>query len=313
VSEEARRVRSELAGSGEHASATQDVVSGEARRVRSELAGSGEPASATQSYWFDNHCHLQSFDDPAGAIADAAASGVTQLMCVGTDLETSRRAVELAAQFPDSVRATVGLHPHDASRLEAEAPALAELFTAAGVAAVGEAGFDLRYLHSTIEEQARAFRWQIRVAHAFDLPLVIHTREAWDETFAVLDEEGMPRRTVMHCFTGGEAEAAASIARGASLSFSGIVSFKSARDVRAAAASAPADRIMVETDAPYLSPVPHRGEPNRPAWVPIVGAALAAARGSDVDEIRALTCTNATDFYAISTDTSAMPPSLPNR
>ena len=191
---------------------------------------------------------------------------------MGTDLETSRRAVELARRHPE-VRATVGLHPHDASQLAEQWDALVALARdhADVVVGIGEAGFDLFYEHSARAEQEAAFRAQIALAHELDRALVIHSRDAWDDTFAVLADAGVPARTVFHCFTGGPDEARRALDLGAHLSFSGIVSFKNADDVRAAAALVPLDRVLVETDAPYLAPVPHRGQPNRPAWVVDVG------------------------------------------
>jgi TatD DNase family protein len=243
--------------------------------------------------WVDSHCHPQWVTGGADAAIDRArAAGVVAFVVVGTDGESSRAAVDLAARHPD-VRATVGLHPHDASRFDEEWPALRELATAPGVVAVGEAGFDLHYRHSDPDDQAHAFRAQIRLAHELDRALVIHSREAWDATFEVLEQEGLPRRTVFHCFTGGPAEAARALELGAHLSFSGIVSFKGAEDVRAAAASAPLERVLVETDAPYLAPVPHRGRENEPAFVVEVGAALAAAMRREVGEVARATAATA--------------------
>ena len=164
--------------------------------------------------------------------------------------------------------------------------------------AIGEAGLDHHYEHSPAADQAAAFRAQIGLAHELDLPLVIHTREAWDETFAILDDESLPRRTVFHCFTGGPDEAAACVERGAFLSFSGIVTFKNADDVRAAAVAVPADRLLVETDSPYLAPVPHRGRTNEPAFVADVGAGLAAVRCVPVAEIAQVTSANAQAIFA---------------
>jgi TatD DNase family protein len=228
----------------------------------------------------------------------AREAGVVGMVCVGTDLPTSHHAVEIADRHPD-VWATVGLHPHDASRLAAEWGQLEMLAHAEPVVAIGEAGFDLYYEHSPKDEQETAFRWQIRLAHRLDLALVIHTRDAWDDTFRILDREGTPRRTVFHCFTGGPDEAAGALTRGALLSISGIVTFKSATDVRAAVASTPIERLLVETDSPYLAPVPHRGKPNRPAWVPLVGAALATLKGCTVAEVEAVTWTNTCSFYRL--------------
>jgi TatD DNase family protein len=234
--------------------------------------------------------------DADDAVARARDAGVVAMVCVGTALDTSRAAIDAAARYPD-VRATVGLHPHDASRLDAEWDELAELARADGVVGVGETGFDLHYAHSPAADQERAFRRHIRLAHELDRALVIHSREAWDDTFRVLVDEGMPPRTVFHCFTGGPAEVERALALGARVSFSGIVSFKNADDVRAAAALMPDDRMLVETDAPFLAPVPHRGRENEPALVVDVGAALAAATGRPLSEVAAMTRANATAVF----------------
>ncbi len=240
--------------------------------------------------WVDSHCHLPADPAEADAIVDRARSGgVEWMVCVGTDLTTSRAAVALA-QRRDDVVATVGLHPHDAVDLESVWDDLLTLAADPAVVAIGEAGLDHHYEHSPGADQVAAFRAQIRLAHELDRALVIHTREAWDETFAVLDDEGLPRRTVFHCFTGGPAEAAACTDRGAYLSFSGIVTFKTAADVRAAAVVAPADRILVETDSPFLAPVPHRGQTNEPALVSVVGAEVARVRGETAESVATRTC-----------------------
>ncbi|MBK5288599.1 MAG: TatD family hydrolase [Acidimicrobiia bacterium] len=243
--------------------------------------------------WVDSHCHLPADLAEADAVCDRArAAGVDWMVCVGTDLATSRAAVALARHRSDVV-ATVGLHPHDAVDLDDQWTDLVELAAAAEVVAVGEAGLDHHYEHSPGPDQAAAFRAQIRLAHELDRTLVIHTREAWDETFAILDEEGLPRRTVFHCFTGGPTEAASCLARGAYLSFSGIVTFKNAAEVRAAAALAPLDRVLIETDSPYLAPVPFRGKTNEPAWVAEVGAGVAAARNQELAIVAEVTRHNA--------------------
>jgi TatD DNase family protein len=249
--------------------------------------------------WVDSHCHLPADPAEADAILDRARfGGVDWLVCVGTDLETSRAALAVAGRH-DDVHATVGLHPHDASRLETEWDDLVALARDPGVVAIGEAGFDLHYLHSPLEAQEAAFRDQIRLAHATDRALVIHSREAWDHTFRVLADEGVPPRTVFHCFTGGVEEARRALDLGTYLSFSGIVTFKTAGDLRAAAALAPLDRILVETDAPYLAPVPHRGSPNEPALVAVVGAGVAAARGQEPAEIAAATAATAAVVFGV--------------
>ncbi|HTD49251.1 MAG TPA: TatD family hydrolase [Acidimicrobiia bacterium] len=256
--------------------------------------------------WVDAHCHLQlDLDATRFEVADADAqverahaAGVEWMVCVGTGLETSRQALALASRY-DDVYATVGLHPHDASRLGAEWDSLAELADADRCVAIGEAGFDLHYEHSPQQDQEIAFRHHIGLAKAVDRPLMIHSRNAWDETFRVLDAEGVPTRTIFHCFTGGPDEARAALDRDCYLSFSGIISFKTADEIRAAAAFAPAERLLVETDSPYLAPVPHRGKPNEPAYVPLVGAALAAARGVDLATVAELTRTNASRVFGL--------------
>jgi TatD DNase family protein len=247
--------------------------------------------------WVDSHCHLQSVTGGADAALERArAAGVDWLVCVGTDLATSVEAVALARGH-DDVLATAGLHPHDASRLADEWDALAELARDEQVAAIGECGFDLHYEHSSRAAQEDAFRAQIRLAHELDRTLVIHSREAWDDTFRVLGDESVPARTVFHCFTGGPEEARRALELGAWLSFSGIVSFRGATDVRAAAAATPTAHRLVETDAPYLAPEPHRGRENEPAFVAAVGAALAAAVGASPEVTAAATAAAAAAVF----------------
>ncbi len=246
--------------------------------------------------WFDNHCHLTSLDvDPASVVGDASTAGVTRLLTVGCTVADSARAIEIAAGF-DNVWATAGVHPHDAS---GGIDGLAELLSEGLVVAVGECGLDFHYDNSPRDEQAVVFRQQITMAHEHDLALVIHNREAWPETFAILDEEGIPPRTVFHCFTGGPDEVDACLERGASVSFSGIVTFPSAGDLREAALRTPIDRLLVETDSPYLAPVPHRGKPNRPAHVSVVGTYLAELLDLPAAELAEATTGNAIALYGL--------------
>jgi TatD DNase family protein len=164
---------------------------------------------------------------------------------------------------------------------------------------VGECGLDYHYDHSPRDVQRDVFAAQVALAHAHDLALVIHTREAWDDTLAILEAEGVPERTVFHCFSGGPVEARRCLDLGAHLSFSGIVSFPSADDLRAAAAACPAERLLVETDSPYLAPLPHRGKRNQPAWVTLVGEAVAAARGEPAEAVAEATWRNAEAVYRL--------------
>ena len=241
--------------------------------------------------WADSHCHVpyEGVDDPDTVLAQARAAGVGRFVTVGTDAGQSRAALGLAGRHPD-VWATAGLHPHDASQGLAEVVALLDAHADDDrLVAVGECGLDYHYDHSPRDVQREVFAAQVAEATRRDLTLVIHSREAWDDTFAVLDAVGVPARTVFHCFTGGADEARRALDRGAFVSFSGIVSFRNAADVREAAILCPSDRLLVETDTPFLAPVPHRGQSNRPAWVVDVGAAVAAARGEPAGAVEAAT------------------------
>jgi len=231
--------------------------------------------------WTDSHCHIPFKGIRTDAIDAARAVGVTRLIDVGTDAAQSKAAIAVA-QAHDGVWATVGLHPHDAVQ---GVETIVGLLDHPKVVAVGECGLDYHYDHSPRATQREAFAAQVALAAQRDLALVIHTREAWDDTFAVLAGETTPERIVFHCFSGGPAEARRALELGAYLSFSGVVSFKSADDVRAAAALCPAERLLVETDSPYLAPVPYRGRANQPAYVPVVGAAVAAARNEPVADV----------------------------
>jgi TatD DNase family protein len=161
------------------------------------------------------------------------------------------------------------------------------------VIAIGECGLDYYYEHSPRDVQMKAFAEQIALAKEHNMTLVIHTRDAWQDTFDVLDAEGMPSHTIIHCFTGGPDEARQCLDRGAYLSFSGIVTFKNATELREAAVLCPNDRVLVETDSPFLAPVPHRGRPNEPAHVGLVGTAIADLRGQDPAEFARQTTANA--------------------
>ncbi|MET0146224.1 MAG: TatD family hydrolase [Ilumatobacteraceae bacterium] len=235
--------------------------------------------------WLDSHCHIAA-DSAGETVREAAAAGVTTMVTVGCDRESSQVGLAIAAEH-GAVHATVGLHPHDA-RLGVGT--IADLFDGpVRPVAVGECGLDYHYDHSPRPAQREAFAAQIAIAHRLGLPLVIHTREAWDDTFDLLDIEGVPDRTIFHCFTGGPAEVGRALDRGAFISFSGIVTFPGAPEVRDAAVLVPSGRMLVETDSPYLAPVPNRGKRNRPAWVPFVGARVAELLGLDPEDVRAAT------------------------
>jgi TatD DNase family protein len=245
------------------------------------------------------------------------------MVCVGTDEASSRRAVALAAELSASsspepgakephllgrgaeVFATVGLHPHDAKvGLESLGGLIGELTKAgalreARVVAIGECGLDFHYDNSPRGVQRDVFAAQVALAHQHELALVIHTREAWDETFSILEREGVPSRTIFHCFTGGEQEGKQCLRLGAFLSFSGIVTFANAEELRQVVLHCPLDSMLVETDSPFLTPVPHRGQRNSPANVTVVGNAIAQLKALEPEVLAAVTWMNADKAFGI--------------
>ena len=246
----------------------------------------------TTPLWTDTHCHTQEQMVETGSdelLERARLAGVHRFIVIGTDRDTSTQAIEIAGKHND-VWATVGLHPHDATK---GVDTIADLARHDRVIAIGECGLDYYYENSPRDVQIPAFEQQIALAQQHDLSLVIHTRDAWQDTYDVLDHSGVPTNTIIHCFSGGVNEARECLNRGAYLSFSGIVTFKNAAELREAAKFCPIDRILVETDSPFLAPVPHRGRPNEPAHVGIVGTAIADLRGHDVVEFASVTSANA--------------------
>jgi TatD DNase family protein len=267
---------------------------------------------AESAFWTDTHCHVQSSylkdaSDEEALFERAVTALVGRLVCVGTDEIASAEAVELARSRADlgalpPIWSTIGLHPHDASRGLGPTVRLLEEHASAdrrpgSVVAVGECGLDYFYEHSPRDVQRAVFAEHISLAKRFDLALVVHTRDAWDDTFDILRVEGVPENTVIHCFTGGPTEARRMLDLGAYLSFSGIVTFKNADKTREAARLCPADRLLVETDAPFLAPVPYRGHPNEPALVAIVGAAVAKLRETDEREFAEVSSANAASVF----------------
>lgn len=246
----------------------------------------------------DTHCHLdsQSFEEGADAvIARARAAGVAAFVCIGVGgLGAARQATELAARRAD-VAATVGVHPHDAQ--SADEKLLAELDALMGrpeVVAVGEVGLDYHYDHSPRQTQRAIFRRFIETARLVQKPLVVHTRSAPEDTLELL-ESGSARDVggVIHCFSEDRSFARRALDLGFDLSFSGIVTFKNARAVQDVAAWAPEDRILIETDSPYLAPVPHRGRRNEPAFVGHTLRELARLRQEPVERLARATTENA--------------------
>jgi TatD DNase family protein len=254
----------------------------------------------------DSHCHLdneQFNPDREAVIERALAAGVKEMMVIGTgdgppDLEAGIRLADRHAP----IYATVGVHPHDAAKATPETyPQLAVLLQHPKVLALGEIGLDYHYDFSPRDVQKQAFIEQMRVAADARKPIVIHTREAWDDTFALLEQHWKPTGLggIMHCFSGGPLEAERSLALGFHLSFGGIVTFPKALDVQQAARTTPANRILIETDAPYLAPVPRRGKRNEPAFIADTARKLADLRGIPTEELIQITTANFHELCAL--------------
>ncbi len=246
----------------------------------------------------DSHVHLDDpkFDPDRDAVIERArAAGVEHMMAIGTgngppDLEAGLR---LAARYP-FLYATVGVHPHDASKAGEDVFArLRELAADPKVIALGEIGLDYHYDLSPRPVQRTAFERQLEIAAEARKPVVVHTREAWDDTLALVDGAGAARFSgILHCFTGDERQARQALDRGFYLAFGGVLTFPKADAVREAARMTPPERLLVETDCPYLAPVPHRGKRNEPAFVAEVVRRLAEIRGSSAEEMAEITTRN---------------------
>ncbi|HEV2757468.1 MAG TPA: TatD family hydrolase [Actinomycetota bacterium] len=250
--------------------------------------------------WFDSHCHLFDVEGEPGDVAQrAAAAGVTGMLVCGTDVATSERAAELA-ELP-GVWAAAGLHPTSAKEWTDEVAGRIETLLARGrVVAVGESGLDMYWDTSYLDLQREVFEAHIRWAKEHDKALVIHTRESIDEALQTLEDVSPPERFVFHCWSGDAARMERALDLGAYVSFAGNVTFKSAGALRELAARVPEERLLVETDSPYLAPVPHRGKPNEPAHCALVGAAVAEARGEPLERVAEATARNAQRFLGIS-------------
>lgn len=245
----------------------------------------------------DSHCHLDfpDFADELDAVvARARAAEVERMVTISTRIRRHSEVLAIAERFPD-VYCSIGTHPHYAhEELDVSAAELVTLSRAAKVVAIGEAGLDYHYDNSPRGAQERGFRTHIAAARETGLPLVIHSREADDDTARILEEE-MGKgafAAVLHCFTGGRELARRAVALGHFISFTGILTFKKSEELRAIAAGLPVDRILVETDAPYLAPGKYRGKRNEPAYVVETAKVLAETRGVSVDAIAQQTTAN---------------------
>lgn len=274
---------------------------------RAERVVSKTQTAVHVSEFADSHVHLASSaftDDVDAAIERARAAGARALVCIGESPEAAERAQLLASRHAGLVFHTCGLHPHDANEWDAGRHPLAIREAAArGAVAVGECGLDYHYDHAPRPVQRATLSAQVELAAELDLPIVLHTREAEEDTREMLADAAKSRvRGVLHCFTGSEALAEAALAVGWYVSFSGIITFRNWHS-EALLRLVPDDRLLVESDAPYLAPAPNRGKRNESQWVPHTIARLAAARGADVETLAAITLQNTRSFFRLPSPT----------
>ena len=257
--------------------------------------------------FIDTHVHFDSFRDAAGiaeAVDRAAAAGVTRMIAVGGSPEGNLAAIAAAAGFPGRIYAAVGFD-RDQAQSEWSAEPFVQDLSRSDVVAVGEIGLDYHYHPDTAADQKKLFGQMLELAGKHQLPVIVHSREADDDTVALLLEHvrrwrGDPGRIgVLHCFTGSGGFATKLLDLGLMISFSGIVTFKNADDLRAVAREVPEDRLLIETDTPYLAPVPHRGRSNEPAYVVHVAETLAKIRNDTVEHIAHSTARNAETLFGL--------------
>lgn len=251
----------------------------------------------------DSHCHIDfpELADQLPAVLDAmAAERVTHALCIGVNLPDLPRVLRIATEHPN-VYASVGVHPDYEDTTEPTVDVLCELASRPKVVAIGETGLDYYRLTGNLEWQRARFRTHIRAARACGKPLIIHTRSAADDTLSIMrDERAGDAGGVMHCFTETLAVARAALDLGFHISFSGIVTFKNARELKEVAREVPLERMLIETDSPYLAPVPYRGKQNQPAYVRHVAEEIARLRGIGIDEVARATSHNFFTLFGIS-------------
>lgn len=244
--------------------------------------------------WVDTHCHLQlDGRDPSELLE--RAGNVDWVVAPGVDLESSAASLELADRHPGRVLGTAGLHPHDASRWPEQAESLSSL--AQRASAIGETGLDFYRDLSPRDHQEQSFRSQLTLSEELAKPAIVHCRDAFDRVHAILEETGSGPRAILHCWTGGTRWTKRFLDLGVMFSFAGPLAFETGETIRLGAALVPPERALVETDTPYLAPPPHRGEANEPAWVALIGEALAAVWGMAIDDVADITSRNASRVF----------------
>jgi TatD DNase family protein len=252
----------------------------------------------------DTHCHL-TFEglreDVAAVIERSKAAGVTGWITVGTDPQENQKTIELVDKF-DNMYAAVGIHPHDAKIVTHEIlKELRDIAQNKNIVAIGETGLDYHYNFSSHDEQRKVFAEHLKIAAELNLPVIIHCREAFDETMEILEQHGgSVKRVVFHCFSGSAEQAKIILDKGFYISFTGVVTFKNAEKVRQAAEVVPLDRMIVETDAPYMSPEPMRRQKiNEPALMVHTARRLAELKGMDLADFAEEVTTTSTEFFGL--------------
>jgi TatD DNase family protein len=248
---------------------------------------------------FETHFHLDPDDDPAAILQRARAAGVAWFLAVASDLADAQRLADIAAA-EEGVFSTAGVHPHVAEKFDGDLTSFRELVQRECVRAIGEIGLDYHYEFSPREQQQTVFRQFLALAAELDMPAVVHCREAYDDCLAILENALRPGQPfIIHSYTGPSWYVSRFHELGAHFSFNGIVTFRKADNVREALREVSLDRLLLETDAPYLAPIPHRGHRNEPAYLPHIAAKVAEVKGVPVEDIARITTANARALFEI--------------
>ncbi len=247
----------------------------------------------------ETHAHLDMIKrDPADVIQDAYQEGIMKIVTIGIDIESSRKNLKYAEQF-QNVYTAMGFHPHESKKMkEAELAQLEAMFTHPKNVALGEIGLDYYYQHSPREIQKIAFREQISLAKNLDLPIIIHDREAHEDTRKILSEEAKGMKVVLHCFSGDYDMAQWCIRQGYFFGIGGVITFQNARKLVRLILEIPLHHILLETDSPFLTPSPFRGKPNEPKYIPLIALRIAELKGETLSQVAEVTTRNASQFFS---------------
>jgi TatD DNase family protein len=252
------------------------------------------------TFFVETHTHLDLIKrNTEEVVKEAKGEGVTKMVTVGTDLSSSKIALEYASRF-GGVYAAIGFHPHESKFLdEQKLKELEKIAKNLKVVAIGEIGLDYYWKHSSMPCQMEAFKKQINLARKLNLPLIIHDREAHQDTLKILAEEAKGLKVLLHCFSGDLDLAGVGIERGYYLGIGGVITFNNAKKLKAVVGDVPIENLVLETDSPYLTPDPFRGKPNEPKYIPLIAEKIAEIKGISLKEIAEITSRNAQNFFGI--------------